>query len=246
LRTTKPGTLLKQMIPIRTFAEWNDVKPGFMEVDLVAHGGDSPAGEFVHSLDMVDVATRWSECVAIPNRSQAAVKAAIITARGRLPFPLRGLDSDSGAEFINANLLRYCEQEQITFTRSRPYKKNDQAYIEQKNWSNVRQLVGYDRYEDQTACEALNRLYETWHLYSNFFQPVMVLVSKERAGAKVKKRYDQPKTPYQRALDSPEVTEEDKERLRQLYPTLNPAALLRQIETQQAAVWKLAQKATAT
>jgi IS30 family transposase len=243
--TTKPGTLLKHAIAIRTFADWDDAQPGFVEVDLVAHCGDSPAGEFVHSLDLVDVVTRWSECIALPNRSQAAVKAALISVRGQLPFPLRGLDSDNGAEFINATLLRYCEQEQITFTRARPHKKNDQAYVEQKNWSNVRQLVGYDRYEGQTACETLNRLYATWRLYSNFFQPVMVLLSKERDGAKVKKHYDQPKTPYQRVLDSAAVTEADKARLRQLYPTLNPAALLRQIKTQQAAVWQLAQKAAA-
>ena len=240
LSTTKPGTLLKQSIPVRTFAEWEDAKPGFMEVDLVAHGGDSARGEYLHSLDMVDVATRWTECLAIVNRSQAAVGAAIVTVRQRLPFTLLGLDSDNGGEFINANLKRYCEQEQITFTRSRPYRKNDQAYVEQKNWTVVRQLVGYDRYEGQVACDCLNRLYETIRLYVNFFQPVMVLLAKERHGAKVRKRYERAKTPYQRVLASPDVEEEVKAQLRQQYQALNPAALLRQIEARQAALWKLA------
>ena len=240
--TTKPGTLLKQAIPVRTFADWDDARPGFTEIDLVAQGGDSAHGEFVHSLDIVDIPTRWSEQVALPNRGQAAVTAALETARQRLPFPLLGVDSDNGAEFINATLLRYCEQHQLTFTRSRPYRKNDQAHVEQKNWTAVRQVVGYDRYEGQPACAALNQLYATLHFYNNFFQPVMVLVSKEREGAKVTKRYDIPKTPYQRALDAPDVAEADKTPLRQLYATLNPAALLRQIRTQQAAVWKLALK----
>ncbi|MCX6028346.1 MAG: transposase family protein [Chloroflexi bacterium] len=243
LSTTKPGTLLKQAIRVRTFADWDDARPGFTEIDLVAHGGDSAQGEFVHSLDIVDITTRWSEQVALPNRSQAAVTAALDTARQRLPFPLLGVDSDNGGEFINANLLRYCEQHQLTFTRSRPYRKNDQAHVEQKNWTAVRQIVGYDRYEGQPACDALNALYTTRHLYHNFFQPVMVLVSKKRDGAKVTKRYDAPQTPYQRVLAAPDVTEADKARLRQLYATLNPAALLRQIRTQQAAVWKLALKA---
>ena len=238
--TTKPGTLLKQSIPVRTFAEWDDAIPGFMEVDLVAHNGGSSRGEHLHSLDMVDVRTRWTECLGIINRSQVAVSAAIDSCRQRLPFPLLGLDSDNGAEFINANLKRYCEQEQITFTRCRPYKKNDQAYVEQKNWTAVRQLVGYDRYEGSAACEALNALYATTRLYVNFFQPVMALISKERRGAKVTRRYDQAQTPYQRASASPDVAEEVKARLRQQYLTLNPAALLRQIEAQQEAFWKFA------
>lgn len=242
LSTTKPGTLLKDAIPVRTFAEWDDAEPGFVEVDLVAHCGDSTRGEYLNSLNMVDVRTRWTECVGLLNRSQATVSAAIALSQQRLPFPLRGLDSDNGPEFINHNLRRYCEQERITFTRCRPYKKNDQAYVEQKNWTVVRQTVGYDRFEGAEACARLNALYETLHLYVNFFQPVMVLVHKERQGARVKKRYDQAKTPYQRVLDSPQVSEEIKQRLRQLYLTLNPAALLRQIEAQQDVLWKLAWK----
>ena len=178
------------------------------------------------------------------NRSQATVSATLVACRGRLPYALLGLDSDNGAEFINHDLQRYCEQEHITFTRCRPYKKNDQAYVEQKNWTAVRQNVGYDRYEGPAACAALNALYEPLRLYLNFFQPVMVLVEKVRDGAKVTKRYDGAQTPYQRVLAAPEVSAAAKERLRQLYPTLNPAALLRQIQTCQAALWKLAIRPT--
>ena len=240
LTTTKPGTLLKQAIPVRTFAQWDDAQPGFMEIDLVAHCGDATRGEYLNSLDMIDVKTRWVELYGLLNRSQATVSAAIVICRGRLPYALLGLDSDNGSEFINDDLKRYCEQEHITFTRCRPYKKNDQAYVEQKNWTAVRQNVGYDRYEGPAACAALNALYEPLRLYLNFFQPVMVLVEKVRDGAKVTKRYDVAQTPYQRVLAAPDVPEAAKERLRQLYPTLNPAALLRQIQTRQEALWKLA------
>jgi hypothetical protein len=242
LATTKPGALLKQSIPIRTFAQWDDAQPGFMEVDLVAHCGDTTSGEYLNSLDMVDVKTRWNEFVPLLNKSQAAVTAGIEACRQRLPYALLGLDSDNGAEFINNDLKRYCELGHITFTRCRPYKKNDQAYIEQKNWTTVRQTVGYDRYEGQAAYEALAALYAPLRLYINFFQPVMVLISKQRDGARVKKHYDQAKTPYQRVLDAPEVAEDVKERLRQQYATLNPAALLRQIQAAQEALWKLAHK----
>jgi len=244
LGTTKPGSLLLQAIPIRTFAEWDDAQPGFMEVDLVAHCGSSTHGEYLNSLDMIDVKTRWVELAALINRSQATVTAAIDNCQARLPYRLLGLDSDNGSEFINNDLKRYCEQQGITFTRCRPYKKNDQAYVEQKNWTAVRQVVGYDRYEGPAAWAALNALYVPLRPYLNFFQPVMVLVEKQRHGAKVTKRYDQAKTPYQRVLDAAEVTEEAKQRLRQLYRTLNPAELLRQIQAQQAALWKLAQPST--
>jgi len=240
LGTTKPGTLLKAAIPVRTFAEWDDAQPGFMEVDLVAHCGPSTAGEYLHSLDMVDVKTRWVELAALRNRSQATVLTALIDCQIRLPYPLRGLDSDNGSEFINYDLKHFCEQEQITFTRCRPYQKNDQAYVEQKNWTAVRQLVGYERYEGDRACTALQALYHVVRLYLNFFQPVMVLVDKQRLGARVKKRYDVPKTPYQRVLEAPEIDAAIKVRLRQLYDTLNPAELLRQIQRRQAALWQLA------
>jgi hypothetical protein len=240
LGTTKPGTLTKDAIPIRTFADWDDVQPGFAEVDLVAHCAESAKGEYLHSLTVTDVTTGWTECIALRNRGQPVVWAGIVRVRARLPFPLLGIDSDNGVEFINEHLLRYCQQEHLTFTRSRPYKKNDQAYVEQKNWSIVRQLVGYARYEGQQACDMLQRLYEVVRLYINFFQPSMKLVSKERIGAKVKKKYDAAKTPYQRVLASEQVTEEVKAALRQEYLTLNPVTLLRQIRQQQAVLWKLA------
>lgn len=238
--TTKPGTLLKHSIPIRTFAQWDEQTPGFMEVDLVAHGGPSAEGEYLYSLNMLDIETRWNEFVGLPNRGQASVTAAVASCRRRLPFRLLGLDSDNGAEFINGNLWRYCEQQRITFTRSRPYRKNDQAHIEQKNWTTVRQFVGYDRFEGPAACDALNALYAPLRLYINFFQPVMVLIAKERQGARVKKTYDAAKTPYQRVLDAPAVPEEVKTRLRQFYATLNPLRLLRQIEAAQQTLWQLA------
>jgi len=238
--TTKPGTLLKHSIPIRTFAQWDEQKPGFMEVDLVAHGGPSGEGEYLHSLNMIDIETRWNEFVGLVNRSQATVTAAVAGCRRRLPFRLLGLDSDNGSEFINGNLKRYCEQQHITFTRSRPYRKNDQAHVEQKNWTTVRQFVGYERFEGQAACDALNALYRPLRLYINFFQPVMVLIAKERDGARLRKTYDAAKTPYQRLLDSPDVSEEVKTRLRQFYATLNPVRLLRQIEAAQQALWQLA------
>jgi hypothetical protein len=240
LGTTKPGTLLKHQIPIRTFADWDDAVPGFVEVDLVAHCGESTHGEYLNSLTLTDITTTWTECLAIRNRSQHTVHAAIVQARIRLPFPLLGLDSDNGTEFINDLLLKYCQQEQLTFTRSRPYKKNDQAHVEQKNWSIVRQTVGYDRYEGQPACDALAALYEVVRLYTNFFQPSMKLHSKERLGSKVKKTYDTARTPYQRVLESEQVTQERKDRLHAQYRTLNPVALLRHIEQRQAALWKLA------
>lgn len=240
LGTTKPGTLLKSAIPIRTFAEWDEAVPGFTEIDLVVHCGTTTRGEYLHSLTVTDVATGWTECVALRNRGQQSVFQALVLARERLPFPLRGIDSDNGSEFINAHLLRYCQEQALTFTRSRPYKKNDQAYVEQKNWSIVRQLVGYERYESASAFEALAALYEVVRLYVNFFQPSLKLVSKERVGSKVKKKYDQAKTPYQRVLESEQVSEEVKVRLRQQYATLNPVALLRQMQRLQAVLWKLA------
>ena len=242
LSTTKPGTLLKHAIPVRTFAQWDDAQAGFVEVDLVAHCGDTTRGEYLNSLNMVDVKTRWNEFVPLINRSQAAVTAGIDQCRSRLPYPLRGLDSDNGPEFINQDLKRYCEQGQITFTRCRPYHKNDQAYVEQKNWTVIRQMVGYDRYEGIEAYAALTALHESLRLYVNFFQPVMVLTHKERHGAKVTRHYDQAKTPYQRVLDSPEVSETDKQRLKELYYSLNPAALLREIEARQENLWRLANK----
>jgi hypothetical protein len=237
LSTTKPGTLLKKAIPVRTFADWDDVRPGFLELDLVAHCGDSTGGEYLHTLDTVDVATGWSECVAVPNRGQVAVFQALQRIRARLPFPLLGIDSDNDSAFINDHLYRYTQQEQITFTRSRPYKKNDQAQIEQKNWSVVRRLIGYDRYDSAQALAGFNALYEDLRLYVNFFQPSLKLVDKHRVDNKVHKTYDPAKTPYQRVLQSSDVTEANKQALRQTYARLNPVALRRKLDAHLSALW---------
>ena len=237
LSTTKPGTLLKKAIPVRTFADWDDVRPGFLEVDLVAHCGDSTNGEYTHTLDTVDVATGWSECVAVPNRGQLAVFQALQLICTRLPFPLLGIDSDNDSAFINNHLYRYTQREHITFTRSRPYKKNDQAHIEQKNWSVVRRLIGYDRYDSAEAVAYLNALYEDLRLYVNFFQPSLKLVDKRRVDNKVHKTYDPAKTPYQRLLQSSDVSETSREALRQTYAKLNPVALRRSIDARLSALW---------
>lgn len=237
---TKPGSLLRHHIPIRTFADWDDACPGFFEIDLVGHGGESTSGEYLHSLVLTDIPTQWTECVALPNRGEQAVCTAIATVRTLLPVPVRGLDSDNGGEFINHLLVRYCEREQITFTRCRPYKKNDQCHVEQKNYSIVRQIVGYDRYEGGEAYQALMTLYRPLRLYTNYFQPSVRLVSKQRTGSTVTKRYDAAQTPYQRMLAAPEIVEERKRGLRAEYLTLNPAALRREIEVAQAVLWQLA------
>jgi len=237
--TTKPGSLLKHQIPIRTFADWDDDRPGFLEIDLVAHGGESTSGEYLPSLVLTDIRTQWTECVALPNRGEQAVSTAIAHARTLLPVPILGLDSDNGGEFINHHLVRYCTREGITFTRCRPYKKNDQCHVEQKNYSIVRQIVGYDRYEGEVAHAALMALYLPLRLYTNYFQPSVRLISKQHEGKKVTKRYDVAQTPYARVLAAPTVSETDKERLQMEYLTLNPVALRRELEAAQEMLWQL-------
>jgi hypothetical protein len=227
---TKPGTLLKHQIPIRTFAEWNEQQPGFVEIDLVSHDGGVGAGNYCQTLDLTDVATTWTETRAVRNKAQANVFAALQKVRKDLPFGLLGVDSDNGSEFINEQLLKYCRQEKITFTRSRPYRKNDNCFVEQKNYSIVRRAVGYARYDTDEQCELLNELYSHLRLYTNFFLPTMKLKSKERIGSKLKKCYDQALTPYQRVLQTKLVSQKTKEQLRARYRLLNPAALKRKIE----------------
>ena len=238
LSTTKPGTLLKAAIPIRTYADWDEARPGFVEVDLVAHCGDSVEGQFLNTLTSTDISTGWTDCEAVLHRSQHLVFAAVQNMRQRLPFPLLGLDSDNGSEFINDLLYRYCQDEQVTFTRSRPYKKNDQAHVEQKNWSVVRHLIGYDRFESQAELELLNSLYADLRLYVNFFQPVLKLVSKEQVGKKTVKRYDEATTPYQRVLSSDQVEVTMKARLCYQYVQLNPVKLRTSIDQKVAKLWK--------
>jgi hypothetical protein len=230
LSTTKPGTLLKQSIPVRTFADWDDAQAGFVEMDLVAHCGDSVAGQYLNTLTATDVTTAWTECLVLRQRSQLTVSAAMDQLRRRLPFPLLGADCDNDGAFINGTLLRYFEQAQITFTRSRPYKKNDQAFVEQKNGAVVRQLIGYRRYTSSDAADLLEAIYQDLHSYLNFFQPVLKLTHKERRGARVFKKYDQAKTPHQRAMLSPDLSPVSKIRLQQAYRKANPAELRRRID----------------
>lgn len=237
--TTKPGTLLKSAIPIRTYADWDDALPGFLEVDLVAHCGETTAGEYLHTLSAVDIDTRWYEPVALPNRGREATLEGIKLIGRRLPFPLLGLDSDSGGEFINHHLYHYCEKKEITFTRSRPYKKNDQAHVEQKNWTPVRQTIGYARYESPQAFDLLQAIYVDLRLLVNFFQPVMKLKSKTRVGSRVRKKYEKAQTPYRRALASKHVSQEGKDELTELYLTLNPVRLRDQMTANLQKLWNL-------
>jgi hypothetical protein len=228
---TKPGTLLKDRIPIRTWADWTEDQPGFSEMDLVDHSGGIiiRGADHAWTLCFTDIYTAWTECVAVPNKAQIHVFAAIKQVRRRLPFPLRGIDSDNGAEFINAQLLRYCDQEQIIFTRGRAGRKNDNAHVEQKNWSIVRRTVGYYRYDTPDQLQLLNTLYALLRLYGNFFLPVMKLKEKIRVGSKVKRIYDEPQTPYARVLTSPHVSQEDKAELREAYGHLDLVSLRLQI-----------------
>jgi hypothetical protein len=243
---TKPGTLLKHRIPIRTWADWTEDRPGFCEIDLVDHsGGQSIRGrEHAWTLCFTDVKTAWTECVAVRNKAQVHVFAAIKRARQRLPFPLLGIDSDSGSEFINDQLYRYCLEEKITFTRGRAGRKNDSAYVEQKNWSVVRRAVGYWRYDSPEQLDLLNTLYVRLHLYVNFFLPVMKLEEKVRLGSKVKRLYDDPQTPYARVLANDDVSEEDKAELQEAYGYLDLVELRSRIDDLQVQILQTLSPAT--
>ena len=238
--TTKSGVLLKRQIPVRTFNDWNETQPGFFEGDLVAHCGWSVEGAFLNTLVLTDVATGWTECLALLHRSQAAVVQALDRARQLLPFPMLGFDSDNGSEFINAELLAYCEREHLTFTRGRMAKKNDQCFVEQKNGNIVRQYVGYDRFEGERAYRQLVELYRALRLYINFFQPSMKLRTKQRDGSKVQRKYEPAQTPLQRVLAAHVLTAEAEARLQTVYHSLDPVRLLQQIVTLQDALWHLA------
>jgi hypothetical protein len=238
--TTKSGVLLKRQIPVRTFNDWNETRPGFFEGDLVAHCGWSAAGDFLYTLTLTDVATGWTECLALLHRSQVAVVQALDQVRQILPFPLLGLDTDNGSEFISHELLAYCEREQLTFTRGRVAKKNDQCYVEQKNGAIVRQYTGYDRYEGERAHRQMVELYRALRLYVNFFQPSMKLLSKQRDGSKVQRRYEPAQTPLQRLIASHSLSPEDQARLLAVFASLDPVRLLQQIVFLQDALWQLA------
>ena len=233
---------LKTLIPVRTFDDWTENRPGYVEADLVWHCGSYAGGAFVNSFVLTDVETGWTECLALLYRDAEFVIRAFKEARNRFPFPILGLDTDNGSEFITYKLLQYCQNENIRFTRSRPWKKNDQCFIEQKNGHIVRRLIGYERFEGLAATRVLTELYKVIRLYVNFFQPSMRLLSKSRMGAKTYRKYDVPRTPYDRVLSSNNVTKRNKRKLIQQYQRLDPVRLLSEIERLQDKLWSFANK----
>jgi hypothetical protein len=224
---------IRREVPIRTFNDWKDPAPGFCEVDMVAHGGTSVAGSFIQTLTMVDVATGWTECLPLVTRDGTLVVEAIERAQGLFPWLLRGVDFDNDSAFMNEVVVPWCRGQKLEVTRSRAYKKNDQAFVEQKNGAVVRRLMGYGRFDGAETARVMARLYAAARLYVNFFQPSFKLKEKRREGAKVIKRYHDPSTPYDRALAHPMVTAAVKERLRAQYRTLDPVALLANIRSAQ-------------
>jgi len=237
---TKPGSLLKHHIPLKT-DRWDVATPGFTEIDLVAHCGSLGDGEFVHSLNVTDIHTTWVETAAVLGKSQIAVQTALEELRQALPFALRGIDSDNGSEFINQHLYDYCQAQEIQFTRGRPYKKDDNAHIEQKNWTHVRKLLGYVRYDTPAAQAAIHALYRgELRLFQNLFLPSVKLLGKTRVGARVRRRYDTPQTPLDRVLACADVRPAVAAALRRQRAALDPFALARTIEQQLERIYVLA------
>ena len=237
---TKPGTLLKHHIPLRT-ERWETTQPGFTEVDLVSHSGNCADGEFIHSLNLTDIHTTWGESRAVMGKAQVRVQLALEDIRSSLPFTLRGIDSDNGSEFINEHLLRYCGGLGIEFTRGRPYKKDDNAHVEQKNWTHVRKLLGYVRYDSQQALAAINHLYRNeLRLLQNLFLPSVKLVRKERVGSRTRRVYDQPQTPFERLKKCGHADARKVEELDRLRRRLDPFELSQAIDRQLEQIYQLA------
>jgi hypothetical protein len=238
---TKPGTLLKHQVPLRT-DRWNVTEPGFTEVDLVAHSGDRADGEFAHTVNQTDILTTWVESHAVLGKSQVQVQQGLEQMRQGLPFPLLGIDSDNGSEFLNGHLVRYCGGLGVQFTRGRPYKKDDNAHIEQKNWTHVRKLVGYERYDTPEAVAALNGLYADVRLLQNLFLPTVKLEAKVRVGARVRRRYDRPQTPLDRVRACPAADAARVAALVALRARLDPFVLATRIDRQLERVYALAHR----
>ena len=239
---TKPGYLLKHHIPVKT-DRWDVQSPGFTEVDLVSHSGNSASGEFAQTLNVTDIHTTWTESRAVLGRGEEAVKRALNEIAGVLPFRLRGVDSDNGSEFINWHLKRWCEQRDIQLTRGRPYKKDDNAHIEQKNWTHVRKLLGWERYDTHEAVEAINDLYRhELRLWLNLFLPSVKLVKKVRVGSKVRRVYDGPRTPFERVRMCGAVDRTQVARLEEFRKTLDPFQLARVIERKLERIYRLANR----
>lgn len=239
--TTKPGTLLRKHIPVKT-NQWDESRPGFLEADTVAHCGTSMAGMFAFTIDCVDIATGWTEQRAVWGKGETAVVAQIKDIETSLPFPLLGFDSDNGSEFLNHHLLRHFADRKhpVQFTRSRAYHKDDNAHVEQKNWTHVRQWLGYHRFDNPQVIPLLNELYTTeWRLYHNFFCPSVKLIKKDRIASKTIKRYDSPKTPYQRVMESQDIAPQVKKELTDLLQMLNPFHLRKAIEKRLNKIFQL-------
>jgi hypothetical protein len=230
---TRPGSLLRGQIPVRTWSQWDEDRPGFVEIDLVGHEGGNSAGKFCQTLTVTDIATGWTETQAIRTKAAGRVRDALEDIAAGLPFPLLGIDSDNGSEFINQQLLDYCLDNTITFTRSRPSHSNDNAHVEQKNWTVVRQSVGYLRYDTAAEVVVLNRLYQSLRLMTNFFTPQQKLIEKTRDGARVTKRYDTARTPYQRLAARQDVDSSVINNLAGWYVRINPAQVRRDIASAQ-------------
>ena len=226
---TKPGTLLKSQIRVRTWAEWDDAVPGFVEIDLVGHEGGNSFGEFCCTLTVTDIATGWTVNRSVPNKAAKWVFEALEHVTAVFPFPIIGIDSDNGSEFINEHLLAYCHAHQITFTRSRPGNKNDGAHVEQKNWARVRELVGYLRYDTAAELAVLNSIWELDRVFTNYLLPQQKLLSKERHGAKVTKKHDAPATPHQRAIRHEAIRKRPAIQMNAVFKKIKPGALSRHI-----------------
>lgn len=230
--TTRPGALLKHAIPIKT-DHWDVTTPGYLEIDLVSHSGASASGDFLHTLDAVDIQTGWVERQAVMGKGQQGIIQALSRIEQHLPFVLRGLDSDNGSEFINHHLVAFCQRpgsRGIQFTRSRPYKKDDNAHIEQKNWTHVRKLIGWDRFDTREAQQALNALYADLRLFQNLFQPSMKLQGKERRGSRLLRRYDVPQTPLARVQACPAADPAKVTALERVMARTDPFALAQCID----------------
>jgi len=227
---TKPGSLLKSQIPIRTWAQWDDAVPGLVEIDLVGHEGGNAEGEHCYTLTVTDISTGWTQNRSVQNKAQKWVVAALEDIAKVMPFPLLGVDSDNGSEFINHHLLTWCQKREITFTRSRPGNSNDGAHVEQKNWAVVRTVVGYHRYDTPAELLLLNKIWVLQSLVTNYFLPQQKLISKVRDGAKVTKKYDVATTPHRRAQAHKNLTEQDKTIMTDTLAGRNPAAVQRQIQ----------------
>lgn len=237
---TKPGTLLKHHIPIRT-VHWDVKGPGWVEIDLVAHCGNSADGEFIHSLNLTDIHTGWGETRAVMGKGEAGVVAALEEMERALPFELKGVDSDNGTEFINAHLFRYCERRRIAFTRGRPYAKQDNAHVEQKNWTHVRRVMGYSRYDTREALRAMNELYNgELSLMMNLYQPSVKLKAKTRVGSRLRRRYDRPRTPLERLKDSGKGLPERIKAMERLKAQGDPFVLSKAIDRRLEDIHRLA------